>query len=75
MLDLYQATLDPSWFAWAKELSDLMLTHFADSENGGFFDTADDHEKLIRRPKQVEDHAIPGGNAMAATVLLRGGSR
>jgi uncharacterized protein YyaL (SSP411 family) len=48
-----------------------MLHHFPDPVNGGFFDTSDDHEQLIRRPKDLQDNAVPSGNAMAASVLLR----
>ncbi len=47
-----------------------MLAHFADPA-GGFFDTADDHERLVTRPKDVQDNAVPSGNAMAVRVLLR----
>jgi uncharacterized protein YyaL (SSP411 family) len=39
--------------------------------NGGFFDTSDDHEQLIHRPKDLQDNAVPSGNAMAASVLLK----
>jgi len=38
---------------------------------GGYFDTADDHERLVTRPKDVQDNAIPSGGAMATFVLLR----
>ena len=48
-----------------------MLEHFADTEKGGFYDTRDDHEQLIHRPKDLQDNAIPSGNAMAAHVLLK----
>jgi uncharacterized protein YyaL (SSP411 family) len=71
LLALYQATFDSRWFLWARELADAMLARFADAEGGGFFDTSDDHEQLIQRPKDVQDNAIPSGNAMAANVLLR----
>lgn len=71
LLALYQTTFDETWFAWAHELAGLMLTHFEDAGQGGFFDTSDDHEELIHRPKDVQDNAIPSGNAMAALVLLR----
>jgi uncharacterized protein YyaL (SSP411 family) len=37
----------------------------------GFFDTSEDHEALIVRPRGLQDSAVPSGNAMAATVLLR----
>jgi hypothetical protein len=71
LLALYQATFDERWFAWARELADQMVAHFHDSENGGFFDTSDDHETLIHRPKELQDNATPSGNAMAAQVLLK----
>ncbi|RMG99577.1 MAG: thioredoxin domain-containing protein [Chloroflexi bacterium] len=71
LLALYQNTFDPQWFAWAQELAEIMLTHFADTENGGFFDTSDDHETLLHRPKEVQDNATPSGNSMAAHVLLK----
>ncbi len=48
----------------------MMLDHFRDEENGGFFDTSDDHEALLHRPKELQDNATPSGNAMAATVML-----
>jgi uncharacterized protein YyaL (SSP411 family) len=70
LLALYEATFDERWFAAARELADAMLVHFADPD-GGFFDTADDHERLVTRPKDVQDNAVPSGNSMAALVLLR----
>ncbi len=71
LLALYQTTFDTRWFQWARELADAMLAHFADAKNGGFYDTRDDHEQLIHRPKDLQDNAIPSGNAMAAHVLLK----
>jgi uncharacterized protein YyaL (SSP411 family) len=71
LLALYQTTFDGRWFQWARELADTMLAHFPDAENGGFFDTRDDHEQLIHRPKDLQDNAIPSGNSMAAHVLLK----
>jgi hypothetical protein len=73
LLALYQTTFDKRWFQWARELADAMLAHFSDAENGGFYDTRNDHEQLIRRPKDVQDNAIPSGNAMVAHVLLKRG--
>jgi uncharacterized protein YyaL (SSP411 family) len=71
LLALYQNTFDLRWFTWAVELAELIMTHFYDEEDGGFFDTSDDHEQLIHRPKDVQDNALPSGNAMAATILLK----
>jgi len=70
LLALYETTFDPRWFAWARELADIALAHFSDPA-GGFFDTSDDHEALLHRPKDVQDNATPSGNGMAAHVLLR----
>jgi uncharacterized protein YyaL (SSP411 family) len=70
LLVLYEATFDTRWFEAARELGDTMLARFADP-GGGFFDTSDDHEQLVTRPKDLQDNATPSGNAMAATVLLK----
>ena len=70
LLALYEATFDERWFRLARGLMDTVLARFTDPE-GGFFDTASDHEQLITRPKDPQDNAVPSGGAMAATVLLR----
>jgi uncharacterized protein YyaL (SSP411 family) len=49
---------------------DQVLARFAD-QDGGFFDTSDRHERLVTRPKDVQDNAVPSGNAMAEIVVLR----
>lgn len=71
LLALYQTDFNEKWFAWAQELADIMLDHFKDPNGIGFFDTSDDHEMLIQRPKDMQDNAVPSGNAMAAQVLLK----
>ncbi|VAW31069.1 Uncharacterized protein YyaL, partial [hydrothermal vent metagenome] len=71
LLALYQTTFDEQWFIWAQDLAETMLTHFQDIEHGGFFDTSDDHETLIHRPKELQDNAVPSANGMAARVLLQ----
>jgi hypothetical protein len=70
LLALYEATFDERWFVTARDLMDRVLARFADP-SGGFFDTADDHERLVTRPKDVQDNAVPSGNAAAAEALLR----
>jgi len=70
LLALYEATFDERWFVAARDLGDQIIAHFTDL-SGGFFDTADDHEALITRPKSLQDNAVPSGNAMSATVLLK----
>jgi uncharacterized protein YyaL (SSP411 family) len=70
LLELYQTTFDPRWFVAAQELAETMLEHFADSQ-GTLYDTSDDHETLITRPRDLQDNATPSGNAMAVTALLK----
>ena len=69
-ISLFEANFDAVWLERAAELADHLLAHFADSA-GGFFFTADDHEQLIVRNKDLHDSSVPSGNAMAATALLR----
>jgi uncharacterized protein YyaL (SSP411 family) len=70
LLELYQTTFEPRWFVAAQELAETMLQHFAGSY-GTLYDTSDDHETLITRPRDLQDNATPSGNAMAVTALLK----
>jgi uncharacterized protein YyaL (SSP411 family) len=70
LLALYEATFDERWFHTARRLMESVLERFADPA-GGFFDTADDHEALVARPRDSQDNATPSGAAMATQVLLR----
>ncbi|MEO5703845.1 MAG: thioredoxin domain-containing protein [Candidatus Limnocylindrales bacterium] len=70
LLALYETTFDERWFTTARALADAMLDRFADPD-GGFFDTATDHERLVTRPKDIQDNATPSGGSVATLVLLR----
>jgi uncharacterized protein YyaL (SSP411 family) len=70
LLLLYEATFETRWFVEARALGDAILARFADPR-GGFFTTSDDHEQLVTRPKDIQDHPIPSGNSSAALALLR----
>jgi uncharacterized protein YyaL (SSP411 family) len=69
LLALHQATGQPRWLAAAGDLLDVALTHFAD-QRGGFFDAADDAEKLFTRPRSAADNAEPSGQAALSGALL-----
>jgi len=71
LLTLYESSFDPRWFAEARALADTTIERFGDAEHGGFFETSSDHEQLLARRKDLEDHPIPSGNAGAAYGLLR----
>jgi uncharacterized protein YyaL (SSP411 family) len=70
LLHLYEATGDATWFTFARQCCDQLLEHFHDHELGGFFQTADDAESLLLRPKDLYDNAVPGGNSAAARALM-----
>jgi uncharacterized protein YyaL (SSP411 family) len=71
LLTLYEATFEPRWFEAARALADTLVDRFGDPEKGGFFETSSDHERLLTRRKDPEDHPIPSGNSAAALALLR----
>ncbi|MCU0483989.1 MAG: thioredoxin domain-containing protein, partial [Chloroflexi bacterium] len=70
LLALYEASQDEGWFLAARELADEALARFADPE-GGFFDSPVDGERLVTRPRSLQDAAVPSGGALFVTVLLR----
>lgn len=74
LVSLYEATFDESYIDAAADLVDALLDKFTDSELGGFFYSEDAVGELIVRNKELTDNATPGGNSLAATVLLRLGS-
>ncbi len=71
LLELLQAEFDPGTLAIGEDLAEVLLEQFEDKENGGFFFTSHDHERLIHRPKPGYDNATPSGNGMAAFALQR----
>ena len=73
LLALFSATGDPGRLDGAKHLLRIVLEHFPDG-HGGFYDTADDAEQLVRRPQDPTDNATPSGLAAAAGALLTYGA-
>ena len=70
-LTLYETTFDLVWFEHARSLCDELLARFWDRERGGFYQAGSDAERLVVRPKELFDNAVPSGNSAAADVLLR----
>jgi uncharacterized protein YyaL (SSP411 family) len=71
LLSLYEATFDPTWLDQVHGLLTEMLAAFWDE--AAFFDTGSDQERLVVRPQDVTDDAVPSGTSMAVDVLLRAG--
>ena len=69
VLALLQARWRDEHFTFALFLGDELLERFQDERAGGFFFTPHDHERLIHRPKPIEDDALAPGNATAIAAL------
>ncbi len=71
VLELLMARWRDTDLAFARALAARMIADFADTEAGGFYFTASDHDTPLYRPKTFADDALPSGNAVAASALLR----
>src|ERR1035437_3376119 len=75
-LDAYEATVDLSYFKFARAITDAMIARFYDATSGGFFDSEPGAEGqslgvLATRRKPLQDSPTPAGNPMAAIALAR----
>ncbi len=71
LIDLYEADPDPRWLVGAIGLQRMIDSFYWDGKGGGYFRTAEDHERLIAREKPARDAALPSGNSVTALNLLR----
>jgi uncharacterized protein YyaL (SSP411 family) len=69
LLALHQVTGERRWLDVAGTLLEAARKHFDDGQ-GGFFDTADDAERLVRRPQDPTDNATPSGLAAVAAACV-----
>jgi uncharacterized protein YyaL (SSP411 family) len=71
LLQLYDAAHNDLDLAQAVELCREAVAEFHDSGHGGFFIYGSSSERLIARPKETYDGAIPSGNSVMAYNLIR----
>ncbi len=71
VLELYETTFEESYLRIAVDLSNDMIEHFWDTDQGGFYFTPDDGEEILVRNKEIFDYSFPSGNAVALHILLR----
>lgn len=71
LLELYRTTYQTAYLKEAILRAEQIHTYFYDREQGGYYMTASDTEKLIARSKETYDGAIPSGNAAAGLLLHR----
>lgn len=70
-LELNQSTGELNYLQRAQELADILFNRFEDEEQGGFYFTDVEAEKLLIREKTVLDGALPSGNGVVALQLWR----
>ena len=71
LVDVYEACFEARWLRLAERVTEVMRIKFEDTKDGGFFSTEAGRSDLLFRQKPGFDNALPSGNTLAATVLLR----
>jgi hypothetical protein len=71
LIELYETDFDARWLDEAAALMDTSIQYYFDEQDGGFFFTANDADKLLARPKQRYDAALPSSNSAQAMNLVR----
>jgi uncharacterized protein len=71
LLVLYEATFDRRWLDESRRLADQALALFWDEGAEMFFDSGEDQEALVVRPRNLYDNAVPSGTSVAIEWLLR----
>ncbi|MEU5562270.1 thioredoxin domain-containing protein [Micromonospora musae] len=66
---MHQLTGEGRWLELAGRLLDVALDRFA-APGGGFYDTADDAERLVTRPADPTDNATPSGRSAIVAALV-----
>jgi uncharacterized protein len=69
LIDLYQATLDPTWLARAVSVTEAMVERFWDDQGGAFFESPAGDARVKVRMKDGFDGAEMAGNSIAALDL------
>lgn len=70
VLELFQASGDPEWLAWARELQARQDELFWDSASGGWFSTTGADPSVLVRMKEDYDGAEPAPTSVSAMNLL-----
>ena len=70
LLELFQATGDPEWLTWARDLQARQDELFWDAEGGGWFSTTGADPSVLLRMKEDYDGAEPSPSSVAAMNTL-----
>ena len=75
LIALHDATQNQRWLDEAMKLQEIQNHLFTDSQQGGFFFTAENQQALLVRSKLFNEGARPSGAAVSATNLIALGKR
>jgi uncharacterized protein YyaL (SSP411 family) len=70
-LELYAATEQTKYLEVAERCASALVRSFEDVENGGFFFSTRGDDPEIWREKDMNDGAVPSGNAVASELFAR----
>ncbi|HEY6358052.1 MAG TPA: hypothetical protein VIX35_07400, partial [Vicinamibacterales bacterium] len=70
VLELFQATGDPTWLMWAREIVDAQTALFFDDRDGGWFSTTGADASVLLRLKEDYDGAEPAASSVTVRNLL-----
>jgi hypothetical protein len=71
LLNLYETTEEIKYLDLAESLTNQMLDLFGDKNHKGLYFYSYKSEKLVLRPKEFYDGAIPSGNGFALIDLMK----
>ena len=71
LLKLHESNLNKEILNNALEITEDMKNLFWDNSSNSLYDTSIYHEKLIKRPKDLYDNAIPSPNSVSAQILMK----
>ncbi|MBI5377892.1 MAG: thioredoxin domain-containing protein, partial [Thaumarchaeota archaeon] len=71
LLDVFEVEPNAKYLKLALQHANYLIEHFWDPKENNFFFTADNHEKLIVRTKNIYDLSLPSGNSVAAYAFLK----
>lgn len=71
LINMYEVSLEEEYLERARQICNEATEQFADDRNGGYFLCGTENGRLITKPKEVYDNALPSGNSVMAYCLVR----